>query len=704
MRVRFAICVLIPVGLLTGCQLDQSKLPWTTYLNSRKRESLLSEIEQGLAQQQVAKQNELSASKPHLANTSQQQSSQFGDAPNNQQLAAFRSVDEDLKLADNATAAGDLEEARLYYRRVLQQQPSNVLVHHRLAIIADRQKRFNDATNHYFAALSQQPNNADVLSDLGYSYFLQGKYQECESHLNRAIEASPNHRHALSNLGLLYSSQGDQQRALAMFKKAKADENEPSQLYKLASFFKREDQNEYQIQQTSDSQISPNTNVTTESLKQQMKQARLAAQNERRHAKELHPRQGVTNPNSMVGTSNSGQTIAPQMSQPGFTSTQSNTNGLPLSGPDLTRQIKMQMEQARLQAMAERKNKHVQRNANQSQRTEIIKYKSPTQSHNSQTNYQTNNLQQKRTLPQYPATNKTSQQQSRNQQVAQTQLQSDGYMPQYSNSDDPLKNMPTWPPAHVQQTAEAQSQQRPFANSQRIPTGNTHPQRPSTNQNLSRNGQPGGKTLMPTGFISDATLEQTKQAAILGMSMGQTSVMPFDQSQVNATPATISGQNFPSVNSRNGGFQYQPVARELPNRSSGDLVYENMYGQQASPSRRPINGPPSMNQQLFQQQQQQMALQQTGWNQHRQQLHQQRQAAPGAGQLVSRALPTHNYAPEQWKLKQYTPSAMGSTHQSPQNLRSRPNTASQSQQGYAPSSSQSQQTSVNPFDKNWSSR
>ncbi len=701
MRVRFAICVLIPIGLLTGCQLSQTKMPWTTYLNSRKRENLLAEIEQGLAQQQTAKQSESTAQKPLLANATPQPS-QFDENQNNKQLAAFRTVDEDLKLADNATTAGDLETARLYYRRVLQQQPSNALVHHRLAIIADRQKRFRDATHHYFAALSQQPNNADVLSDLGYSYFLQGKYQECESHLNRAIEASPNHKHALSNLGLLYSSQGDQQRALAMFKRAKADENEPSQLYKLASFFKRDDQNENQIQQTSDTQDAPNSTITTESLKQQMKQARLAAQNERRQAKGLPVSHNATTANPTTGPNHSGQNTNQQPSQQLSASSQPTPNGLVYSGPDLTRQIKFQMEQARLQAIADRQNKQTQHNVSKPRPTEIIKYKSPNPSYNSQSSYQTNNPQQNRSLPQRPSTNQTGQQQTWNPPIAQTHLQSDDNVQQRLNNDDPLQNMSTWPPANFQPTAQTHSQQQPFPNHQQSTTNKPSTNHPPTNTQFSHNGQ-GSQNLMPNGFISDSTLEQTKQAAILGMSMGQTSVMPFDQNQANTTPANISGHNFPSVNSKTSGFQYQPVPRELPNRSSGDLVYENMYGQQGSPSQQPLNGPPSMNQQLYQQQQQ-LTQQQAQWNQHRQQLHQQRQTAPGAGQLVSRALPTHNYAPDQWKLKQYTPSAMGSTHQTPQNMQARPNNQSNAQPGGNSFSPQSYQPSVNPFDKNWSAR
>ncbi|MCH7687530.1 MAG: tetratricopeptide repeat protein, partial [Planctomycetes bacterium] len=128
------------------------------------------------------------------------------------------SVSGHLQSGYQAEAASRWNQAKMFYRRVLDAEPDNPLAHHRLAIIADKQSDFHKAEEHYLTALRANRNDPDLLSDLGYSFLLQNRQEESENYLRRALRANPSHSRAINNLGLLYSRRGDYDGALAMFK------------------------------------------------------------------------------------------------------------------------------------------------------------------------------------------------------------------------------------------------------------------------------------------------------------------------------------------------------------------------------------------------------------------------------------------------------------------------------------------------------
>jgi len=140
------------------------------------------------------------------------------------------SIAEILSRAHAASAAGQVQQAKADYELVVQQQPKHSVAHHRLAVIADTQGNFAVAERHYRLALIHAPQTpkvqGELYSDLGYSYLLQKRYRESENHLLKSLQFDPTYSTALNNLGLLYGKQGDYNRALEMFRRSGAREED----------------------------------------------------------------------------------------------------------------------------------------------------------------------------------------------------------------------------------------------------------------------------------------------------------------------------------------------------------------------------------------------------------------------------------------------------------------------------------------------
>ena len=125
---------------------------------------------------------------------------------------------------------GQLDDARIAYTQALATSPDSPEVHHRLAIIADKQKRYAAADQHYQSALHVQPRNINLLSDLGYSFYLRGNLEQAESTLKQALEIDRTHQGAMANLGAVYAQQIRRDEALAMFR-AGASEADAQRYY-----------------------------------------------------------------------------------------------------------------------------------------------------------------------------------------------------------------------------------------------------------------------------------------------------------------------------------------------------------------------------------------------------------------------------------------------------------------------------------------
>lgn len=125
-----------------------------------------------------------------------------------------------LRQGNQALGANRLEDAQREYEKALAMRPNDPDCHHRLAVVADKQRKFGLADDHYEAALKVRPRDPNLLSDYGYSFSLRGgEDQRAEATLNEALAISPSHKGAMANLGAIYAKQGRYEEALAMFRR-----------------------------------------------------------------------------------------------------------------------------------------------------------------------------------------------------------------------------------------------------------------------------------------------------------------------------------------------------------------------------------------------------------------------------------------------------------------------------------------------------
>lgn len=130
-----------------------------------------------------------------------------------------RDYADNLKAGNLRYKEGRWEEARRAYELALAAKPDDPDVHHRLAVVADKQQLFGAADDHYEAALRKRPRDPNLLSDIGYSHILRGDEQRAETTLREALAIDPSHKGAMLNLSTLYGRQGRYDDALALLRK-----------------------------------------------------------------------------------------------------------------------------------------------------------------------------------------------------------------------------------------------------------------------------------------------------------------------------------------------------------------------------------------------------------------------------------------------------------------------------------------------------
>jgi tetratricopeptide (TPR) repeat protein len=127
-------------------------------------------------------------------------------------------ISERLAKARHYEQADRLERARSIYRELIADAPQRWEPYHRLAMVADRQRRHREAIMLYENALQIKPLDGQILNDLGYSFFLQGNLEKAESALAKAVAVSPAESRFRNNLGLVYGHQGRLEDALETFR------------------------------------------------------------------------------------------------------------------------------------------------------------------------------------------------------------------------------------------------------------------------------------------------------------------------------------------------------------------------------------------------------------------------------------------------------------------------------------------------------
>lgn len=112
---------------------------------------------------------------------------------------------------------GDLENAEVHLRRVLEIRDGTPDDYGNLATVLARQGRYDEAFPLFDAGLRLDPDNVSLLAHLGLAQFQAGKPGLAEKTLEKAVSLDPSHATARFNLGALRASAGDYARAIVHF-------------------------------------------------------------------------------------------------------------------------------------------------------------------------------------------------------------------------------------------------------------------------------------------------------------------------------------------------------------------------------------------------------------------------------------------------------------------------------------------------------
>lgn len=125
-----------------------------------------------------------------------------------------------MSLARLSERKGQHDNATMLYSAILKKEPKNYIAHHRLAVLAGRAGRFDEAAEHFARAEEFGSDSAEFWNDRGYCDYLQEKHEEAEKHLRLALKRDPANKSARNNLGLLLGEQGKFDESLVQFKSA----------------------------------------------------------------------------------------------------------------------------------------------------------------------------------------------------------------------------------------------------------------------------------------------------------------------------------------------------------------------------------------------------------------------------------------------------------------------------------------------------
>jgi len=148
-----------------------------------------------------------------------------------------------LRVAEgrNLEKIGQWDEAREVYKRLRDEYPDRPEPYHRLAVVADRQRRHDEAQQLYTRALQLSPTDAELFNDLGYCFYLQGKLSKAESALRKAARLEPDNSRFHNNLGMVLGQLDRYDEALEQFAATGSDADA---YYNLAFVYASQDKHD----------------------------------------------------------------------------------------------------------------------------------------------------------------------------------------------------------------------------------------------------------------------------------------------------------------------------------------------------------------------------------------------------------------------------------------------------------------------------
>lgn len=141
-------------------------------------------------------------------------------------LSDEQTFDVEFAMARTLEQQGDLTRAERAYRALLERKHDRPYVFHRLAVVCDRQNRFQDAEQNFKRAIALEPRDSVLLADYGYSLYRQRRWVESEQYLRQAVANDPADSRAHNHLGLVLCQVERRDEAIGEFLRAGCTEAE----------------------------------------------------------------------------------------------------------------------------------------------------------------------------------------------------------------------------------------------------------------------------------------------------------------------------------------------------------------------------------------------------------------------------------------------------------------------------------------------
>ncbi|MFN7524043.1 MAG: tetratricopeptide repeat protein, partial [Aphanizomenon sp.] len=100
------------------------------------------------------------------------------------------------------------EQAKIYFKLVIELDPDCVLAHYNLGCVLQNQNRYPEAITSYRRSLKINANYIDSLKNLGYVYYKNGQADLAQECFQKILQLNPNHSETYELLGFIAGEQG----------------------------------------------------------------------------------------------------------------------------------------------------------------------------------------------------------------------------------------------------------------------------------------------------------------------------------------------------------------------------------------------------------------------------------------------------------------------------------------------------------------
>ncbi len=117
----------------------------------------------------------------------------------------------------------DLDQAIASYQEAIKKDRRRTDAYRRLALLHDKQGRYEESAQYYERVLQQNPKDSQSLCDYGYSQYLRSNYKESEQLLRKSVKLDPRNARAHNNLAVLLTRTQRTDEAIVQFRAAGSD-------------------------------------------------------------------------------------------------------------------------------------------------------------------------------------------------------------------------------------------------------------------------------------------------------------------------------------------------------------------------------------------------------------------------------------------------------------------------------------------------